>query len=171
MSDIIKAYTCYNKNWDWETLLECGMDIFHGHSKGEAKQKFLKTCTDNTTYLDVVAKRCKEGDLYLFEGEYKYKHDIDSIIKQRNREDTISKLNDTDLFYIQHVRCYIDDMLFFEKGCNGYTRDIDNAHIFTGAEIKARSWRDKDIIWHKEDIDVGISRVVKFEKTNNKNKI
>lgn len=91
--------------------------------------------------------------------------------KNIKREEDISKIIDTDLFYVQHVRVYIDDMLFFIKGCNGYTRDIDKAHIFTGAEIKNRLWRCDDIIWHKEAIDASLIRIVNYDNLDKTNMI
>jgi hypothetical protein len=61
----------------------------------------------------------------------------------------------SDQFYLQDSRSYVgNDMLFWAKGGNGYTTDINKAEVYTKAKAMAQHYsRISDIPWPKDYID------------------
>ena len=68
-------------------------------------------------------------------------------------------------YYIQDKRQYVgNSILWWAKNHNGYTTDIDKAHIFTEKEaIEICGQRDTDIAWNTEYIDQRISKHVDMQ--------
>lgn len=64
-------------------------------------------------------------------------------------------------FYIQDARQIVgNSMLFWAKDCNGYTTDLNKAHVFSQSEIDVKTWRSTDHAWPKEYIDSKVIRMV-----------
>ena len=58
-------------------------------------------------------------------------------------------------FYLQDSRSYVgNDVLWWAKNGNGYTTDLDKAHVYTKDEAqRMHKSRPSDIPWPKEYID------------------
>jgi hypothetical protein len=59
-----------------------------------------------------------------------------------------------DQWYLQDSRSYVGNcVLWWARGGEGYTSDIDKAHIYTEREARAQhACRDTDIPWRRSDV-------------------
>ena len=72
------------------------------------------------------------------------------------------------LYYIQDSRAHCgNNMMFWRKGCQGYTQCIDEAEIFTADEaIRQMIDRRSDVPWPKDYIDRISSRHVDMQRAD-----
>lgn len=72
-------------------------------------------------------------------------------------------------FYLQDNRTYNGNyMMWWAKGRQGYTSDLQNAHIFTADELAEMSLRETDIIWDCEYINTKIKHCIDYQDCNHK---
>jgi hypothetical protein len=64
-------------------------------------------------------------------------------------------------YYLQDSRSYVgNDMLWWRKGCHGYTTNVNEAHVFTLKEANEhQASRRTDIPWPKHYIDNRLTSV------------
>lgn len=65
-------------------------------------------------------------------------------------------------YYLQDRRTLVgNSLLWWAKGCQGYTTDISKAEVFTFAEAEAQMRkRSTDFAWPKEYVDSKVVSVV-----------
>lgn len=58
------------------------------------------------------------------------------------------------LFYVQCTRSSLGNAaVWWAKGGGGYTANLDDAHVYTETEIRARRWRCIDVPRPKDEVD------------------
>ncbi len=75
-----------------------------------------------------------------------------------------------DEYYVQNSRQYVgNDILWWRKGWNGYTCNIEEAHVFTIAEaISVHNTRPTDVPWPKDYIDARTTKVIDIQDVRRK---
>ncbi len=106
-------------------------------------------------YIDLKVRRAPDSDKVLFEGKETIRYKAVSEIKERcrinERRVRIEKYPDDACFYVQNGYCG-NDALWWGKGGGGYVTDINNAQLYTKAEVLNHSWRENDRIWESKHV-------------------
>ena len=72
------------------------------------------------------------------------------------------------LYYVQDNRQYVGNcVLWWAKGRNGYTCDLDKAHVFDQGEMErlcGSSDRATDVAWPKDEMDAIAHRHVDMQR-------
>ena len=115
---------------------------------------------DNARWIDIHCVRDKERDKVEYNGEEMYRYQyLQQLIKEK-RNNSLLKLKDNDMFYVQDSRQYVgNSVLWHALNGNGYTTNIKNAQKYTKEQIikKFQNGRDSDIIWSAKHIDANAS--------------
>lgn len=165
---IKKAYKCYGKE-DGAYEIHYA-EIFYAENRTKVKFQYQRHNYED--WINIIAIRVPEQDLYLFEDKWLSKQDIDSKIAERTRKAKINALPDDTLYMVQDRRSYVgNSVLWHAKGGNGYTTNFDNADLLTADEIKKQYWRETDIIWSIEDVNKGVMRHVDMQYLDRKRSI
>ena len=73
------------------------------------------------------------------------------------------------MYYMQDARKYVgNSILWWAKGKNGYTTQINNAHQFTEQEVNKKNWRSTDIAWDRDYIHEKVSAHVDAQHVDKK---
>lgn len=70
-------------------------------------------------------------------------------------------------YYLQDNRTFQGNyMMWWAKGRQGYTSNIQNAHVFTAEELAEMSLRNSDIIWNCDYINSKIKHCIDCQDCN-----
>lgn len=115
---------------------------------------------DDAKWIDIHCVRDKESDKVEHNGYEMYRYQyLQDLIKEK-RNNSLLKLKDNDMFYVQDSRQYVgNSVLWHALNGGGYTTDIKKAHKYTKDEIikQFSNCRYSDIIWSAKHIDANVS--------------
>jgi hypothetical protein len=108
--------------------------IAHGETKGKAKAELFKEgqymelrSEEEMTFITFPVIRCRDFDLFLYEGEEMTKGKIDDLLKEAGRKEHLNALlNDKKV-----THCYIvKRRLYYRYNCAGYTAKKEEAGVY-----------------------------------------
>lgn len=126
---------------------------------------------DDAKWIDIHCLRDKDNDKVEHNGEEMLRWQYMKQLIKEKRYNSLLKLKDSDMFYVQDSRQYIgNSVLWHGLNGNGYTTDIKNAYKYTKAEIlsKFKNGRDSDIVWNANHVDSNVSLHVDAQKLDYK---
>lgn len=145
--------------------------IYYG-TRGQAKSQALldnDSCVlsdskgmfpENISYITIKVCREKEYDIVEYLGQEIPRNEIGKL--KRLKE--IQNLPDDEFYYVQDGRGYVgNSVLWWGLNGNGYTTQINNAHKYSGKEIKSKTWRKSDIIWLSKHVEENIKQHVDMQ--------
>lgn len=124
-------------------------------------------------YIDLKAKRRKGLDIVKYKGgemkRFMVKEMEEENRKINERAGWLEKFDDKSCFYVQNG--YVgNSVLWWAKGCSGYTTDIDKAERFSKKDIEEmflKSKRDEDRVWVAEHVEGHIKKHVDGQYLSN----
>ena len=125
-------------------------------------RKKLEDLNSDCRFKDNAAKRCLKMDMVEFDGETVERRRAKELEIRKQRLLKINELDESDTYLVQNGYSG-NAILFWAKGCAGYTPNLENAHQFSKDELLkcfGLDIREDEIIWPYKECAEGKITVV-----------